>query len=709
MINIGNLLDFCGISYTEKQLVELDKLVNELLKKLSLQQFDSNGTKQQHDSTLDSEDKSRNEDFYSETKLKPMEKFDFKSDLHYDSTIKEEILEESDIEIKEEPANDPFASLETLNNSEGVRYIVNENYNLKPGKMDNGKMILIELNEIMEKDCDSKNTTTTHPLYGSKSHILSSSRLPSRLQVINYIRFHIDRSQKNRWKKAEKAEIFRQIASDIVSKWKEACINCFDEKYVAENLLSKDIMGQMADITKTLKRITATEKSKEDTLSRLNTLFDISKCGCFLKKEKIGKKVVYHYKQREDFDYSHCSCPPKKKIVNFMTYTEQIFENDSVILLSEDEKTKYQSLLSDIERGKLQVNECNNQMDSSNLELSEQFIALILKQVDELCKNIKNGDPDLERTIKVNENLNTAVSYYRNKLSLINSKFNNVTETNCEVDFLEGLLPHSDDESLLENESADLDYNPIFENESEDLDYNPKVTKGKKKKKMSNKKNAIRNVICKICFLDCKSNEKLKTHQLKKHMSGNQKICNYCDKLFETWHLLRLHIESKHPKHGEKNNICTVCGKGFIFLESCKLHETKHKTFPCQFCGKQLTSKYALEDHLSSTHNFEADQHVCELCGFSTLSKKLFGKHKLEKHNPKSQRKCPHCDYQSPKIERLHVHMDSKHPNHDKKTFSCDHCSRTFIFADSLKKHHDNIRTMQREKTKKGIVKKNLA
>ena len=76
MINIGNLLDFCGISYTEKQLVELDKLVNELWKKLSLQHFDSKGTKQQRDSTLDSEDKSRNEDFCSETKLNPMEKFD---------------------------------------------------------------------------------------------------------------------------------------------------------------------------------------------------------------------------------------------------------------------------------------------------------------------------------------------------------------------------------------------------------------------------------------------------------------------------------------------------------------------------------------------------------------------------------------------------------------------------------------------------------
>ena len=44
MINIGNLLDACGISYTEKQLVKLDKLVNELFKRLSIQQFDSNAT-----------------------------------------------------------------------------------------------------------------------------------------------------------------------------------------------------------------------------------------------------------------------------------------------------------------------------------------------------------------------------------------------------------------------------------------------------------------------------------------------------------------------------------------------------------------------------------------------------------------------------------------------------------------------------------------
>ena len=223
------------------------------------------------------------------------------------------------------------------------------------------------------------------------------------------------------------------------------------------------------------------------------------------------------------------------------------------------------------------------------------------------------------------------------------------------------------------------------------------------------KRPRLDKVICEICFLDCKTNKELKEHHLKKHMSGKMKICSYCDKPYEEWHTLKLHIESKHPEHGEKKNICTICGKGFIFVESCKIHEGKHEKLPCQFCGRQMNSKYALRDHLSSIHNFESNQHVCEICGYSTLSKKQIGKHKREKHNPKNQQKCPYCDYQSPKLNMVQVHIDSKHPNHEKKTFFCDHCSRSFIFAASLKKHHENIKTMERERAKKGIIAKNLA
>ena len=67
--------------------------------------------------------------------------------------------------------------------------------------------------------------------------------------------------------------------------------------------------------------------------------------------------------------------------------------------------------------------------DNSDLELSEEFITLILKQVDDLCENIKNGDPNINRTSEVNQNLNNAVhcysNYYRryiNKISVNKEK-----------------------------------------------------------------------------------------------------------------------------------------------------------------------------------------------------------------------------------------------------------------------------------------------
>ena len=137
MINIANLLDACGISYTDKQLVKLEKLFHELLKKLSLQQFDANETTQQettqqHDSISDSEVKSRIEGFDEETNLKPFQtaihEIDFEPEPHCNNIIKTEILGENFIEIKEE-----FASLETLENSEApvdVSDIVHENYNI---------------------------------------------------------------------------------------------------------------------------------------------------------------------------------------------------------------------------------------------------------------------------------------------------------------------------------------------------------------------------------------------------------------------------------------------------------------------------------------------------------------------------------------------------------------------------------------------------
>ena len=58
--------------------------------------------------------------------------------------------------------------------------------------------------------------------------------------------------------------------------------------------------------------------------------------------------------------------------------------------------------------------------NTSNLELLEEFIIAILKQVDELCQNVSSGDPDIKRTKYVNEKLNDVASCYRNALEHYN-------------------------------------------------------------------------------------------------------------------------------------------------------------------------------------------------------------------------------------------------------------------------------------------------
>ena len=50
---------------------------------------------------------------------------------------------------------------------------------------------------------------------------------------------------------------------------------------------------------------------------------------------------------KEHYIYSNCVCPDGKKIVNFETYTQQVFDNEA-ILLSEEEKTKYELIWSAI-------------------------------------------------------------------------------------------------------------------------------------------------------------------------------------------------------------------------------------------------------------------------------------------------------------------------------------------------------------------------
>ena len=123
----------------------------------------------------------------------------------------------------------------------------------------------------------------------------------------------------------------------------------------------------------------------------------------------------------------------------------------------------------------------------------------------------------------------------------------------------------------------------------------------------------------------------------------------------------------------------------------------------CDICGNELASKHNLRDHMAKIHAdvTETINLVCETCGWSTSTKKTLRQHIRIKHAIDRHEKCPHCDYHTARLECMHVHIDSKHPDHDRKKFFCDHCSKSFIFEASLKKHLENLTTMARNRAKK--------
>ena len=70
-------------------------------------------------------------------------------------------------------------------------------------------------------------------------------------------------------------------------------------------------------------------------------------------------------------------------------------------------------------------NEIKQELKHSDPGVSEEFLATILRYVDDLCKIIHTGDPNLERTTEINQNLNKAVICYKNKLRILESKDQN--------------------------------------------------------------------------------------------------------------------------------------------------------------------------------------------------------------------------------------------------------------------------------------------
>ena len=182
---------------------------------------------------------------------------------------------------------------------------------------------------------NSKKEMNLHPIFGSKRDRLPPHKFPTKLEVLNYLRYKIDSSPNKRQTQVEKVEKYNEIAKEVIKIWEETYVPCISENYVTEKI-EKEIMSQISYVKK-CSRVLKNEEKKQEILSDLKKVFHIARCKCFESKSK------------EYFISSNCICPQENKIINLETYTEQLFNCEARILLSEAEKNKYELLLSAVE------------------------------------------------------------------------------------------------------------------------------------------------------------------------------------------------------------------------------------------------------------------------------------------------------------------------------------------------------------------------
>ena len=167
--------------------------------------------------------------------------------------------------------------------------------------------------------------------------------------------------------------------------------------------------------------------------------------------------------------------------------------------------------------------------------------------------------------------------------------------------------------------------------------------------------------LCDNCPKSFPTKTLLSNHRQEKHTAlKKQHPCRFCGKMFTTRSILRVHErghtgekpfacelcefratsvkrvtahKKRQHENRPKNEVCEICGKGFLLRYQLKEHLNTHadvKTHPCQLCGKVLKNFNSHRRHMIRSHGVGF---TCEICGGNDFGTKTgLLKHKRDKH-----------------------------------------------------------------------------
>ena len=172
-------------------------------------------------------------------------------------------------------------------------------------------------------------------------------------------------------------------------------------------------------------------------------------------------------------------------------------------------------------------------------------------------------------------------------------------------------------------------------------------------------------------------------------------------------------IYEENIQETEKPFKCGLCGRSFSkkghFNEHLAKSHTDEKKVACEFCGKLLFDKRALERHVMSQHRKDDCQFQCDFCLKRFTANAVLVNHLKRVHKKEpigSLIKCHYCSegFNHQKlledhIKRLHAMTNSATEKKDDKEehrIICDQCSRPFSDTDLLNRHIANVHSEEK-------------
>ncbi|KAL0858551.1 hypothetical protein ABMA27_012405 [Loxostege sticticalis] len=127
---------------------------------------------------------------------------------------------------------------------------------------------------------------------------------------------------------------------------------------------------------------------------------------------------------------------------------------------------------------------------------------------------------------------------------------------------------------------------------------------------------------------------------------------------------------------------CNICYRGFLAAERYNAHAVRHSeqsgAFECFICKTRLKTGRALRKHLTAQHT---EKFSCKGCPFVTRNRGVAREH--EKWHAGARYQCPHCPSEFDKLTTYMGHIRIKHVS----DFVCELCGFTFVSKKGIDVH----------------------